>query len=153
MFSIHVHRMLRHYFSLKGVKELNFLFKVGWCQREVPGNIRRVWECQKKGQESQTSVWKSPQREIRQIHALLWACFDTDWWNLQGLLFCKKKQKQISYYFIYLKKKQISYYWSITNVNNVSPSWKIANLSWTLKYLNIEFNFRHLLEIRVPRHS
>lgn len=144
--------MLGHYFSLKGVKELNFLFKVGWCQREVPGNIRRVWECQKKGQESQTSVWKSPQREIWQIHALLWACFDTDWWNLQGLLFCKKKQKQISYYFIYLKKKQISYYWSITNINNVSPSWKIANISWTLKYLNIEFNFRHLLEIRVPRH-
>lgn len=102
--------MLGHYFSLKGVKEWNFLFKVGWCQREVPGNIRRVWECQKKGQESQTSVWKSPQREIRQIHALLWACFDTDWWNLQGLLFYKKK-----------KKKQIPYYWRITNVNNVSP--------------------------------
>lgn len=89
------------YFSLKGVKERNFLFKVGWCQREVPGNIRRIWECQKKGQESQTSVWKSPQREIRQIHALLWACFDTDWWNLQGLLSYKKKKEQISYYFIY----------------------------------------------------
>lgn len=154
MLSIHVHRMLRHYFSLKGVKELNFLLKVGWCQREVPGNIRRVWECQKKGQESQTSVWKSPQREIRQIHALLWACFDTDWWNLQGLLFYKKKKKNKSHVILYFKKtkKQISYYWGITNINNVSPSWKIANISWTLKYLNIEFNFRHLLEIRVPRH-
>lgn len=104
MFSIHVHRMLRHYFSLKSVKELNFLFKVGWCQREVPGNIRRIWECQKKGQESQTSVWKSPQREIRQIHALLWACFDTDWWNLQGLLFYKKKKKTNLMLFYILKK-------------------------------------------------
>lgn len=152
MLSIHVNRMLGHYFSFKGVKERNFLFKVGWGQREVPGNIRRVWECQEKGQESQTSVWKSPQREIRQIHALLWACFNTNWWNLQGLLFYKKKKKTNLILFYIFKKKQISYYWSITNVNNVSPSWKIANLSWTLKYLNIEFNFRHLLEIRVPRH-
>lgn len=86
-------RMFGHYFSFNGVKEWNFLFKVGWCQREIPGNIRRVWECQKKGQESQTSVWKSPQREIWQIHALLWTCFDTDWWNLQGLLFYKKKKE------------------------------------------------------------
>lgn len=141
-------------FSFNGVKEWNFLFKVGWCQREIPGNIRRVWECQKKGQESQTSLRKSPQREIRQIHALLWACFDTDWWNLQGLLFYKKKKKNKSHVILYLKKnkKQISYYWGTTNINNVSPSWKIANISWTLKYLNIEFNFRHLLEIRVPRH-
>lgn len=106
MSSIHVNRMLGHFFSFKAVKERYFLFKVGWCQREVPGNIRRVWECQKKGQESQTSVWKSPQREIRQIHALLWACFDTDWWNLQGLLIYKKKKKQISNVILLFKKNK-----------------------------------------------
>lgn len=65
-----------------------------------------------------------------------------------------KRKKNKSHVILYLKKtkKQISYYWGTTNINNVSPSWKIANISWTLKYLNIEFNFRHLLEIRVPRH-